>query len=126
MLNKTPEERLCRKRVSALLCSFCNPLGGHIFGSESGDEKEFPTLCAPFCKRFYDACANQTFWTSAKYIPTMRIPGLKKGVGAVKIRDMYPTVESYCHKFGSIDAGACHTGTALPRRSNRFIQRSSC
>jgi hypothetical protein len=104
------DSRKCRKMISRLLCATCNPLAAHIFGSETGTAQDWPFLCQPFCERFFDACADVEINTDARVYVPFRIPGLSKNQGVKKIRDLYPTMSSYCSNFGSTDQGACHTG----------------
>lgn len=101
----------CRKFVQKLLCATCSPYSGHIFGSEFGEQRNYPTLCMPFCRRFYSICSNITMSTSNKpeNVRTWRIPGLTSGQGETKINTFYPTADSFCGAFGGYDVGTCHS-----------------
>eukprot|EP01122_Echinamoeba_exundans_P000434 TRINITY_DN10386_c0_g1_i1.p1 TRINITY_DN10386_c0_g1~~TRINITY_DN10386_c0_g1_i1.p1 ORF type:complete len:408 (-),score=39.13 TRINITY_DN10386_c0_g1_i1:84-1307(-) len=109
LASKTTAARTCRKILGNLLCASCNPLAAHIFGGEGGEPQTWPYLCMPFCERFYSACADIPIKTNARIYVPIRIPGVTARNGTVKIRDMYPTVRSYCSKFGSVDRESCHT-----------------
>ena len=110
----------CRNILGSLLCAPCNPYELHIFDHPTG-RNNWPALCQPYCLRVYDACADVVINTDANLpagIP-VRIPGLNKGMGLVRIRDLFPTSSDYCGRFGSIDAGACHTGKSAENTSVR-------
>lgn len=111
LMSRVSSENLsCFLALQTILCGFCHPLSGHVFGTEQQTPRSFPSLCTAFCLRFYDACANVSLHgrsTSA----LSRIPGVPQISTDWRMSNLYPQRDGYCAQYGAMTVGHCVTGS---------------
>lgn len=49
----------CSSVIKELLCQKCSPYAAHIYDAETTFKpRDFPGLCKPYCRNFYDSCLD--------------------------------------------------------------------